>query len=122
MSEMGNRDGRDGRDGRDAGNRDGSREASGRDGGRKSVRSKYRSEFPGDFQFDYKDAITLSRFISEGGKVTPARISKLSLAQQRRVASAVKKARNLALLPTGTMAYDLFDRPEPISPKPFSLD
>ena len=50
---------------------------------RKTVRSKYRPEFPGDYHFDYKDPQTLARFISEGGKITPARISKLSLAQQK---------------------------------------
>ena len=35
---------------------------------KKMVRSKYRPEFPGDYFFDYKDALTLGRFISEGGK------------------------------------------------------
>ncbi|HRK07684.1 MAG TPA: 30S ribosomal protein S18 [Pseudobdellovibrionaceae bacterium] len=88
---------------------------------KKTVRSKYRPEFPGDYFFDYKDAQTLGRFISEGGKITPARISKLSLAQQKRVAAAVKKARNLGLLPLGNEAYDFQERPEGISPKPFSL-
>jgi small subunit ribosomal protein S18 len=88
---------------------------------KKTVRSKYRPEFPGDYFFDYKDAQTLGRFISEGGKITPARISKLSLAQQKRVAGAVKKARNLGLLPLGNEAYDFQERPEGISPKPFSL-
>jgi small subunit ribosomal protein S18 len=86
---------------------------------KKQVRSKYRSEFPGDFNFDYKDPSTLGRFISEGGKITPARISKLSLAQQKRVAHAVKKSRSLALLPLGSDAYDTMDRVESISPKPF---
>jgi small subunit ribosomal protein S18 len=88
---------------------------------KKTVRSKYRPEFPGDYHFDYKDPQTLARFISEGGKITPARISKLSLAQQKRVAAAVKKARNLAMLPLGNEAYDFFERPEPISPKPFTV-
>jgi small subunit ribosomal protein S18 len=88
---------------------------------KKNVRSKYRPEFPGDYHFDYKDPQTLARFISEGGKITPARISKLSLAQQKRVASAVKKARNLAMLPLGQEAHDFYERPEPISPKPFTL-
>ncbi|HVK60274.1 MAG TPA: 30S ribosomal protein S18 [Bdellovibrionales bacterium] len=88
---------------------------------KKHVRSKYRPEFPGDYHFDYKDPQTLGRFISEGGKITPARISKLSLAQQKKVAAAVKKARNLAMLPLGNEAYDFFERPEAISPKPFAL-
>lgn len=88
---------------------------------KKNFRSKYRPEFPGDYHFDYKDAQTLFRFVSEGGKITPARISKLSLAQQKKVAEAVKKARNLAMLPLGNQAYDFFERPETISPKPFTL-
>ena len=90
-------------------------------GGGGGGRSKYRFEFPGDFNFDYKDPVTLNRFVSEGGKITPARISKLSLGQQRRVAAAVKRCRNLGMLPSGTTAYDMADRPEPISPKPFSI-
>jgi small subunit ribosomal protein S18 len=88
---------------------------------KKTIRSKYRPEFPGDYHFDYKDPQTLARFISEGGKITPARISKLSLAQQKRVAAAVKKSRNLAMLPLGQEAYDFFERPEAISPKPFTI-
>jgi small subunit ribosomal protein S18 len=88
---------------------------------KKNIRSKYRPEFPGDYLFDYKDPQTLARFIGEGGKITPARISKLSLAQQKQVASAVKKARNIAMLPLGNEAFDFFERPEAISPKPFSL-
>ena len=86
---------------------------------KKQMRSKFRAEYPGDFLFDYKDPVTLSRFISEGGKITPSRISKLSNGQQRRVAAAVKRARNLALLPGGTEAYDSFYGAEPISPRPF---
>lgn len=88
---------------------------------KKSFRSKYRPEFPGEFVFDYKDPVTLSRFIMEGGKIIPARISKLSLNQQKKVASAVRKARSLALLPIGSDSYDKFDRAEAISPKPFEL-
>jgi len=88
---------------------------------KKGTRSKYRSEFTGDHVFDYKDPLSFGRFISDGGKITPARISKLSLAQQKQVASAVKKARSLALLPNGMDAYDHFHRPEAISPVPFEI-
>lgn len=88
---------------------------------KKSIRTKYRAEFPGDFHFDYKDPVTLGRFLMEGGKIIPSRISKLSSGQQKAVAAAVKKARNLALLPQGTTAYDGFYRVESISPKPFEL-
>jgi small subunit ribosomal protein S18 len=89
---------------------------------KKSYRSKFRPEFPADFQFDYKDPVTLHRFTMEGGKIIPSRISKLSFGQQKHAATAVRKARSLGLLPLGTLAYDNFERPEPISPKPFSID
>ena len=90
-------------------------------GNRKNVRSKYRTEYTGDHNFDYKDPASLHRFISDGGKITPARISKLSIAQQKGVSSAVRKARNLALLPSGTDAYDYHSRAESISPVPFEI-
>src|SRR4051812_17726084 len=86
---------------------------------KKSYRSKYRPEFPAGFQFDYKDPVTLHRFTMEGGKIIPSRISKLSSSQQKGAAAAVRKSRSLALLPLGTLAYDNFERPEAISPKPF---
>ncbi len=89
---------------------------------KKQLRSKYRAEYPSQFIFDYKDPVTLSRFISEGGKVTPSRISKLSMSQQRTLAREIKKARNLALLPSGSDAYDNFYGAEQVSPKPFSFE
>lgn len=88
---------------------------------KKAVRTKYRPEYPGDFHFDYKDAYTLGRFVMEGGKIAPARISKLSLAQQRRLSKAIKRARSLSLLPFGALAADTFGRLETISAKPFEL-
>ncbi len=88
---------------------------------KKTARSKYRQEFSGDHLFDYKDPMSLGRFISDAGKITPARLSKLSISQQKKVASAVKKARNLALVPNGTEAYDVFNRVETISPVPFEV-
>lgn len=89
---------------------------------KKSRRAKYRPEFNGDHFFDYKDPVTLSRFISEGGKITPARISKLSLNQQKKLAKAIKKSRNLSLLPAGSYAHDNYGFPDLISPQPFSID
>ena len=88
---------------------------------KKISRGKYRSDFSGDQQFDYKDPIALNRFVTDGGKITPARISKLSISQQKLVAGAVKKARNLALLPSGMSAYDTFNRSEAISAVPFDI-
>jgi small subunit ribosomal protein S18 len=91
-------------------------------GMKKNYRSKFRPDYPADFEFDYKDPVTLGRFIMESGKIVPSRISKLSSAQQKAAAAAVRKARSLALLPNGTEAYDTFERPETISPKPFSVE
>lgn len=88
---------------------------------KRTGKGKYRQEFGGDYQFDYKDPGNLGRFISDGGKITPARISKLSISQQKKVASAIKKARSLALLPSGADAHDYFQRSEPISPVPFDI-
>ena len=88
---------------------------------KKGPRSKFRSEYPVDFKFDYKDPSTLGRFLMEGGKIIPSRISKLSMSQQRHMTRAIKKARNLALLPIGNLAYDNNQRPEQISAKPFEI-
>ncbi len=84
-------------------------------------KSKFRSDYPVDFKFDYKDASTLARFVMEGGKIAPARISKLSSNQQRDVTKQIKKSRSIALLPLGSDAHDRFYA-EPISPKPFQVD
>ncbi|MET0300933.1 MAG: 30S ribosomal protein S18 [Flavitalea sp.] len=48
---------------------------------------------------DYKDAEFLKKFINEQGKMLPRRITGNSLKYQRKVAQAVKKARQMALLP-----------------------
>lgn len=75
-----------------------------------------------DIKIDYKSPTTLYPFITEGGKITPARITGLSHAQQRQVRNAIKKARNLSLLPSSTRAYDDFNFPEQISASPFDID
>ena len=48
---------------------------------------------------DYKDPEFLKKFLNEQGKLLPRRITRTSLKYQRRVAQAVKRARQLALLP-----------------------
>ena len=48
---------------------------------------------------DYKDVRLLSRFLSERGKIVPARITAVSGLKQRELANALKRARFLALLP-----------------------
>ncbi len=48
---------------------------------------------------DYKDPDFLLQFINEQGKILPRRITGNSLKYQRRVATAIKRARHLAMLP-----------------------
>ncbi len=48
---------------------------------------------------DYKDVKLLQSFIAENGKILPRRLSGLSAYQQRKITEAVKRARNIALLP-----------------------
>ncbi|HTN18556.1 MAG: 30S ribosomal protein S18 [Chitinophagaceae bacterium] len=48
---------------------------------------------------DYKDAEFLKKFVNDQGKMLPRRITGNSLKFQRKVAHAVKKARQMALLP-----------------------
>ncbi len=67
-----------------------------RRGGRKKAPSFTKEP---DFVFDYKDPQQLRYFISERGKIVPRRISGLSARQQRSLTTAVKRARNIALLP-----------------------
>lgn len=48
---------------------------------------------------DYKDIAKLRRFITERGKILPRRISGNCAKHQRQVTVAIKRARNIALLP-----------------------
>jgi small subunit ribosomal protein S18 len=48
---------------------------------------------------DYKDVKMLQRYISEKGKIVPARITAVSAKKQRLLSQAIKRARQLALLP-----------------------
>ena len=50
-------------------------------------------------KIDYKDVKLLQRFVSERGKMVPSRITAVSSKKQRELAKAIKRARNLALLP-----------------------
>ena len=75
-----------------------------------------------NIKIDYKSPSTLFPFITEGGKISSARITGLSHAQQRQVRNAIKKARNLSLLPSSANAYDDFSFPEQISATPMEID
>ena len=48
---------------------------------------------------DYKDAAKLRRFTTERGKILPRRIAGNCAKHQRQVTLAIKRARNIALLP-----------------------
>ena len=48
---------------------------------------------------DYKDVAKLRKFISEGGKIAPRRATGVCAKHQRELATAIKRARVMALLP-----------------------
>jgi len=50
-------------------------------------------------QIDYKDLDTLKGYVSETGKIVPSRITGTKAKYQRQLATAVKRARYIALLP-----------------------
>ena len=87
----GDREGRPSRDG-----------AEGAEGGRKVFFRRRKScplTGPSAPTVDYKDVKLLGRFISERGKILPSRITAVSAKKQRALSQAIKRARNLALLP-----------------------
>lgn len=51
------------------------------------------------FRFDYKNPQQLKFFITDRGKVVPRRISGLTAKQQRELTVAIKRARNISLMP-----------------------
>jgi small subunit ribosomal protein S18 len=109
MSFGGNREGGGfgGRGGDREGGRGGDREGGrggdrGGDGARRPFfRRKKTCPFSGDNapKIDYKDVKLLQRYISERGKIVPARITAVSNKKQRILANAIKRARFMALLP-----------------------
>lgn len=50
-------------------------------------------------QIDYKDLATLKNYITETGKIVPSRVTGTKSKYQRQLATAVKRARFLALIP-----------------------
>ncbi|MEK7245908.1 MAG: 30S ribosomal protein S18 [Pseudomonadota bacterium] len=78
---------------------DGARKPAGRSG--TFFRRRKSCPFTGDQapKIDYKDVRLLMRFISERGKIVPSRITAVSAKKQRELATAIKRARFLALIP-----------------------
>jgi len=66
-------------------------------GGKRAKYCRFRKF--GIKHIDYKDADFLEQFVNDQGKLLPRRITGNSLKYQRRVSTAVKRARHLALLP-----------------------
>ncbi|MEY8768090.1 30S ribosomal protein S18 [Francisella philomiragia] len=50
-------------------------------------------------EIDYKDVNKLKAYITETGKIVPSRVTGTSAKYQRQLATAIKRARFLALLP-----------------------
>jgi small subunit ribosomal protein S18 len=75
--------------------------ASGPGGPRKFFRRKKQCKFCVEKidSIDYKDFRLLGQFVAERGKIVPRRLTGVCTPHQRRVAAAIKQARNIALLP-----------------------
>ena len=72
-----------------------------REGGRKYFRRKKVCKFCVEKieNINYKDVRLLAQFVAESGKIVPRRLTGVCTPHQRRLSSAIKIARNIALLP-----------------------
>ena len=72
-------------------------------GGRRGGRAKRRKvcyfTANGITKIDYKETDLLTKFISERGKILPRRVTGTSAKYQRKLTVAIKRARQMALLP-----------------------
>jgi small subunit ribosomal protein S18 len=70
-------------------------------GGRKFFRRKKVCKFCVEKidDINYKDVRTLQQFVAERGKIVPRRLTGVCTPHQRRLTAAIKRARNIALLP-----------------------
>ncbi|HEY5667685.1 MAG TPA: 30S ribosomal protein S18 [Candidatus Saccharimonadales bacterium] len=57
---------------------------------------KHKTDVP---YFDYKDFKTLQRYVNVYGQIETRKKTGLTESQQRRLATAIKRARHIALLP-----------------------
>jgi len=64
-------------------------------------RRKKFCRFKGDAsaQIDYKDLELLKNYVSEAGKIVPSRVTGTGAKYQRQLATEIKRARYLALIP-----------------------
>ncbi len=72
-----------------------------RDTGRKFFRRKKLCKFCVEKidDINYKDVRLLAQFVAERGKIVPRRLTGVCTPHQRRLTAAIKRARNIALLP-----------------------
>jgi small subunit ribosomal protein S18 len=72
-----------------------------REGGRKYFRRKKVCKFCVEKidSINYKDVRLLAQFVAESGKIVPRRLTGVCTPHQRRLSTAIKQARNIALLP-----------------------
>jgi small subunit ribosomal protein S18 len=72
-----------------------------REGGRKYFRRKKVCKFCVEKieAINYKDVRLLAQFVAESGKIVPRRLTGVCTPHQRRLSTAIKQARNIALLP-----------------------
>lgn len=103
--ERGGRGGEDRGDSRDRGERGGRNEERDRDyderkGGGRAFARKKQCRFCSDTDFilDYKEVRIMQSFLTEHGKIVPRRISGSCAKHQRELTSAIKRARQLALV------------------------
>lgn len=70
-------------------------------GGRKYFRRKKVCKFCVEKieAINYKDTRLLAQFVAESGKIVPRRLTGVCTPHQRRLSTAIKQARNIALLP-----------------------
>jgi small subunit ribosomal protein S18 len=70
-------------------------------GRRPFFRRRKSCPFTGDnaLTIDYKDVKLLQRYISERGKIVPARITSVCAKKQRELAQAIKRSRFIGLMP-----------------------
>jgi small subunit ribosomal protein S18 len=82
------------------------RPSGGREGGRKYFRRKKVCKFCVEKidSINYKDVRLLGQFVAESGKIVPRRLTGVCTPHQRRLTTAIKQARNIALLPFSTRA------------------
>lgn len=68
---------------------------------KKTFKKKRKNRFiPSDVNYvDYKNTALLEKFINNHGRIVPAAVSGLTARQQRAVTRAIKRARQMALLP-----------------------